>query len=281
MDQPADKQPRGTPPPAETIIELRDLYKCFWVGTMPFPALNGVDLRIRRGELVVIAGRSGSGKSTLLHIVGALESADSGEVLVCGQNIETWDADRRAEFRLRHVGFVFQAYNLIRVLTARENVAYVCQLQGRRRGECMELADYWLEQVGIGYLGYRRPDQLSGGQQQRVAVARALAMNPDLMLADEPTANVDSKTGRDLIDLMAGLNDRFGTTFLISSHDLAVIGAARRLVQIEDGRIIGRGVVCKPRKAISLVCPPQHRPLGERVRLGIREWWRDRRKSGS
>jgi len=280
MAQRASKNPVGAVPLAEKIIEVRDLYKCFWVGTMPFPALNGVDLSIQQGEFIVIAGRSGSGKSTLLNIVGALESADSGEVLVCGQNIKTWDEDQRADFRLRHVGFVFQAYNLIRVLTARENVAYVCQLQGKQRGECMELADYWLEQVGIDYLGYRQPDQLSGGQQQRVAVARALAMNPHLVLADEPTANVDSKTGRDLIELMAGLNDRFGTTFLISSHDLAVIGAARRLVQIEDGRIIGRGVVHKPSKAVSLVCPHQHRPLGERIKLGVRGWWRNWRKPG-
>lgn len=161
--------------PARKVIEVRDLYKCYWVGTMPYPALNGVDLVVRKGEFMVIAGRSGSGKSTLLNIVGALETIDSGEVLVCGENIKAWDADQRAEFRLRHMGFIFQAYNLIRVLTARENVAYVCQLQGRSRSECMELADYWLEQVGIGYLGYRRPDQLSGGQQQRVAVARALS----------------------------------------------------------------------------------------------------------
>lgn len=177
--------------------------------------------------------RSGSGKSTLLNIVGALETIDSGEVLVCGENIKAWDTDQRADFQLRHMGFIFQAHNLIRVLTARENVAYVCQLQGRSRGECMELADYWLEQVGIGYLGYRRPDQLSGGQQQRVAVARALAMNPELVLADEPTANVDSKTGRDLIALVHSLNERFETTFVISSHDPVVIDAAGRLVQIE------------------------------------------------
>ena len=266
---------------ADKIVELRELYKCFWCGDMPFPALNGVNLNIRRGELVVIAGRSGSGKSTLLNIIGALESPDSGEVLVCGENIRAWDEDRRADMRLRHIGFVFQAYNLIRVLTARENVAYVCQLQGKERGECMELADYWLEQVGIGYLGYRRPDQLSGGQQQRVAVARALAMSPDLVLADEPTANVDSRTGRELIELMAGLNDRFGTTFVISSHDLAVIGAARRLVQIEDGRIIGRGVPYQPPKVSPPICPPQDQSLGERIRQGTRNWWRSWRKSGN
>ena len=238
MAQRTNKNPRGTLPLAEKIIEVRDLYKCFWVGTMPFPALNGVDLSIRRGEFIVIAGRSGSGKSTLLNIVGALESADSGEVLVCGQNIKTWDADQRADFRLRHVGFVFQAYNLIRVLTARENVAYVCQLQGKQRGECMELADYWLEQVGIGYLGYRRPDQLSGGQQQRVAVARAVAATPKLILADEPTANLDSKTAESLMDMMQRLNEEEGVTIIFSSHDPLVIGKAKHSIVLKDGRVI-------------------------------------------
>jgi putative ABC transport system ATP-binding protein len=243
---------------------------------MPYPALNGVDLIVHKGEFVVLAGRSGSGKSTLLNIVGALETLDAGEVLVCGENVKTWDTDERADFRLRHMGFIFQAYNLIRVLTARENVAYVCQLQGRSRGECMDLADYWLEQVGIGYLGYRRPDQLSGGQQQRVAVARALAMNPELVLADEPTANVDSKTGRDLIVLMRSLNERFDTTFVIASHDPAVIDSARRLVQIEDGVIVGQGVAKKPRKPVARVCPHKYRPLGDRIRMSVKDWWRAR-----
>jgi putative ABC transport system ATP-binding protein len=270
----------GDSPPDTKIIEVRDLYKCYWVGTMPYPALNGVDLTVEHGELVVIAGRSGSGKSTLLNVVGALEEADSGEVLVCGENIKTWDADQRAEFRLRHLGFVFQAYNLIRVLTARENVAYVCQLQGLPRPECLELADYWLEQVGIGYLGYRRPDQLSGGQQQRVAVARSLATGPELVLADEPTANVDSRTGRDLIALMRRLNRRFGTTFIISSHDPAVIDAAGRLVRIEDGRLVGPGLVYKPKRPYALRCPQRNRPWGERVRLTLRAWMRGGRDKG-
>ncbi len=257
------------------IIEIRDLYKCYWVGTMPYPALNGVDLTLNKGEFVVLAGRSGSGKSTLLNIMGALETADAGELLVCGENIKTWDANRRADFRLRHVGFVFQAYNLVRVLTARENVAYVCQLHGKKRGECMELADYWLEQVGIGYLGYRRPDQLSGGQQQRVAVARARAKNTRKVMADEPTANVDSRTGHDLIALMQELNERFGTTFAIASHDPAVLKAAGRLVRIEDGRIVGPGMVYKPRKAVTLICPQRQRTLRERLRQG---WKRIRAK---
>jgi len=152
------------------------------------------------------------------------------------------------------------------VLSVRENVAYVCQLQGRPRPECLELADHWLEQVGIGELGQRRPDQLSGGQQQRVAVARALATDPDLVLADEPTAGVDSRTGRDRIALLWEFNEQHGTTFLIASHEQAVIEAAGRLIQIEDGRIYGPDVPPKVEHAVSQVCPPHRRSLGERLR---------------
>jgi putative ABC transport system ATP-binding protein len=260
-------------PPGQPLIQVCELYKCYWVGAMPYPALNGVDLSVHPGELVVLAGRSGSGKSTLLNVVGTLEEADAGEVLVCGRNVSTWNARQRAEFRLRHLGFVFQAYNLIRVLTARENVAYVCQLQGRPRPECLERADYWLEQVGIGYLGYRRPDQLSGGQQQRVAVARARATHPEQVVADEPTANVDSRTGRELVELLQGLNGRFGTTLVIASHDPAVLAAAGRLVQIEDGHIAGPGQVYRPPRPQPLACPKRNQPWRHR----LRDWWRQRR----
>ncbi len=254
------------------IVEVRELYKCYWVGDMPYPALNGVDLKVQKGEFLVLAGRSGSGKSTLLNIIGALESVDAGQVLVCGHDLKAWNDAQRADFRLYHLGFVFQAYNLIRVLSARENVAYICQLQGRPQGRCMELADYWLEQVGIGYLGYRRPDQLSGGQQQRVAVARALAMNPEIVLADEPTANVDSKTGQELVEMMRGLNQRFGTTFIIASHDPTVLQAAERLVQIDDGRLVGPGLVYKPRRQAAAVCPRPEPGLSKRLWGWLRPW---------
>ena len=194
----------------------------------------------------MLAGRSGSGKSTLLNVVGALESADKGTVSVNQQDILHMTADERTRFRLENIGFVFQAYNLIRVLTAQENVAYVCQLQGMTKQESLDVASHWLEEVGIGELQKRRPDQLSGGQQQRVAVARALATNPIIVLADEPTANLDTLTAQKLVCLLQELNDRFGTTFLISSHDPDVKNASSRLIKLADGHIIKRWEDTRP-----------------------------------
>ncbi|MES9926012.1 MAG: ABC transporter ATP-binding protein [Candidatus Thiodiazotropha endolucinida] len=249
------------------IISILELHKCYWVGTMPFPALHGINLDIKPGEFAVVAGRSGSGKSTLLNIIGALESADNGNVEVLGHDILNMNRDMRTKFRLRNIGFVFQAYNLIRVFTARENVAYVCQLQGKSRKESLDIANHWLHEVEIGHLGYRRPDQLSGGQQQRVAVARALASGPKLILADEPTANLDSMTGRHLINLMHELNQRLGTTFLISSHDPDVKRAAGRLIKLADGQIVDSwDEVPKTPKSLASSCPISHLPLKERLR---------------
>ncbi|MEW8051863.1 MAG: ABC transporter ATP-binding protein [Candidatus Thiodiazotropha sp.] len=261
-----------------SIISIRDLHKCYWVGTMPFPALHGLNLDIRPGEFAVVAGRSGSGKSTLLNIIGALESADNGSVEVLGQDILNMNRDQRTQFRLRNIGFVFQAYNLIRVFTARENVAYVCQLQGKSRKESLDIANHWLHEVEIGHLGYRRPDQLSGGQQQRVAVARALASDPKLILADEPTANLDSVTGRHLIRLMHELNQRLGTTFLISSHDPDVKRAAGRLIKLADGQIVDSwDEVPKAPQSLASSCPVGHLPLMDRLRKLLKE----RRKARS
>jgi len=254
-----------------SIIKIRDLHKCYWVGTMPFPALHGINLDIMAGEFAVLAGRSGSGKSTLLNIVGAIESADNGSVEVFGQKVLEMKQDQRTRFRLNNIGFVFQAYNLIRVLSARENVAYVCQLQGKSRDESMEIANHWLREVEIEHLGYRRPDQLSGGQQQRVAVARALASEPKIILADEPTANLDSQTGQNLIHLMKDLNQRLGTTFLISSHDPDVKNAAKRLIKMTDGQIVDEWSKI-PRQPISIssACPIQNLPFFERMRMLIK-----------
>ena len=255
-----------------TIIQTRDLHKCYWVGTMPYPALHGINLDIETGEFAVLAGRSGSGKSTLLNIVGALESADRGDVQVLGQNILSMSRDERTHFRLCNIGFVFQAYNLIRVFTARENVAYVCQLQGKSKKESLEIANHWLHEVEIGHLGYRRPDQLSGGQQQRVAVARALASEPRIILADEPTANLDSTTGRRLVELMRSLNQRLGTTFLISSHDPDVKQAASRLIKLTDGQIVDTwSDTPSAPPSLAVTCPMRNLPVRERMRLYFKQ----------
>ena len=263
-----------------SIIRIEGLHKCYWVGTMPFPALQGVDLEIEEGEFAVLAGRSGSGKSTLLNIIGAIESADSGSIEVLGQNILKMDQDQRTRFRLEHIGFVFQAYNLVRVLSARENVAYVCQLQGKSRQESLEIANHWLNEVEIGHLGYRRPDQLSGGQQQRVAVARALASDPKLILADEPTANLDTQTGRNLIKLMQELNQRLGTSFLISSHDPDVKQAASRLIKLADGLVVDEWSSI-PRPPITNIasCPPQNLPLPTRIKQRFKRLVSSKRNS--
>jgi len=220
-------------------IEAEDLYKSYRLGEVTVQALNGVSLTVEPGEFVVIAGPSGSGKTTLLNILGALDLPDRGVVRIGGQDFLKLSRDARAAFRLRHIGFVFQTYNLIRVLTARENIAYVLQLQGMRKQERLAVADRLLEDVGLAGYGDRRPDQLSGGQQQRVAVARALATRPDIVLADEPTANLDSATGEALVGLLERLNREHGVTFLLASHDPMVMAHARRLVTMRDGRIVG------------------------------------------
>jgi putative ABC transport system ATP-binding protein len=257
---------------SRTIIQIQNLHKCYWVGTMPYPALHGIDLAIKTGEFSVIAGRSGSGKSTLLNIIGTLESADQGTVEVLDQDILSMSRDQRTRFRLCNVGFVFQAYNLIQVFSARENVAYVCQLQGKSRKEGLEIANHWLREVEIGHLGNRRPDQLSGGQQQRVAIARALASKPKIILADEPTANLDSTTGRHLIDLMQSLNQRLGTTFLISSHDPDVKQAANRLIKLADGQIVkGWDNIPPPPASLEITCPVRNLPLRKRLRFFFKQ----------
>ena len=219
------------------LIEAEQLVKTYRPGEVVVKALNGVDLSVGESEFVVLCGRSGSGKTTLLNMIGALDMPDSGTVRIGGEAYGNLSKDQRAQFRLRHVGFVFQAYNLIRVLTARENVAYVLELQGMPKSERLKRADAWLEEVGLTGLGDRRPDQLSGGQQQRVAVARALATEPDIVLADEPTANLDSRTAEELLESMQELNVAHNTTFVFASHDPRVMAAARRLITMDDGRI--------------------------------------------
>jgi len=219
------------------LIQADDLYKGYRSGDTTVRALDGVSLTIPQGAFVVLAGRSGSGKTTLLNMLGGLDRPDHGSLIVAGRDLLRLSRDERSVFRLYHLGFVFQAYNLIRVLTAQENVAYVLQLRGMGRKQRMAVADRWLAEVGLQDFAHRRPDQMSGGQQQRVAVARALAASPDLVLADEPTANLDSHTGSDLIALMRRLNEQEGITFVTASHDPAVIESARTLVMMQDGKI--------------------------------------------
>jgi putative ABC transport system ATP-binding protein len=249
------------------LIEVTGVHKAYRLGETRVKALDGVDLAVEAGELLVVAGRSGSGKSTLLNVIGALDLPDRGRVRVGGEDLTAGSRDARAAFRLRHIGFVFQAYNLVRVLSARENVAYVLQLKGVPRRQALDRADHWLGEVGLAGLEGRRPDQLSGGQQQRVAVARALAAEPDIVLADEPTANLDSQTGGALIELMQDLNRRLGTTFLISSHDSAVTAAAGRLVCMQDGRVVE--TVWEPGEESVEVAPSRELPLYVRRHGGL------------
>jgi putative ABC transport system ATP-binding protein len=191
----------------------------------------------------VLAGPSGSGKTTLLNLLGALDLPDGGVVRIRGEDCRGLSKDALAAYRLRHIGFVFQAYNLIRVLSARENVAYVLQLQGMKKPQRLARAEQLLADVGLAGYGDRRPEQLSGGQQQRVAVARALATRPAIVLADEPTASLDSATGEALVALMEKLNREQGITFVLASHDAMVMAHARRLIRMHDGSIVHDGKV--------------------------------------
>lgn len=219
------------------IIETRNLTKVYNEDQVPVHALNGVDLEIEKGEFTAIVGPSGSGKTTLLNIIGGLDEPSGGKAIVQGTDLGTLSDSELISFRLRHIGFVFQAYNLIPVLTAIENVAFIMQMQGRPSKECLEQSRQLLEEVGLGDKLNKRPSELSGGQQQRVAVARALSTTPDFVLADEPTANLDSVSSADLLDMMAELNQKEEMTFVFSTHDQRVIDRARRVVTLVDGKI--------------------------------------------
>lgn len=223
--------------PEETIVTARALRKTYTQGAVEVDALRGVDLTIRRGEFTVLAGPSGSGKTTLLNLIGALDKPTSGELLLAGKDLAKLSAAERALVRRDEVGHIFQAYNLLPVLSAVENAELVLLLQGRPAQECRKRAVEMLRAVGLGDLLDRKPSELSGGQQQRVAVARAIAAARVLVLADEPTANLDSKTAESLLDVMAELNRAKDITFVFSSHDARVIERARRVIHLEDGHI--------------------------------------------
>jgi putative ABC transport system ATP-binding protein len=219
------------------LIELDDLTKIYPAGSRKVTALDGLTLDIAGGEFTVLAGPSGSGKTTALNLVGGLDTPSRGTVTIDGRDIGREGKKELAEFRLHRIGFIFQSYNLIPVLTAAENAEFTLMLQGVDKQERRQRVGELFADLGIAGLEDRRPGDLSGGQQQRVAIARAIAPEPAVVLADEPTANLDSHTSEDLLRLMRDLNERRGTTFLFSSHDPQVIGLARRVIRLRDGRL--------------------------------------------
>lgn len=222
-----------------SLIEVRDIEKTYLTGkTVVTPALRGVSLDIAAGEFTAIVGPSGSGKSSLLHIIGGLDSPTNGRVIYAGKDLSRISADELSIFRLQKVGFIFQAYNLINTLTAFENVEYVMLLQSVPDNERRKRAKKILQRVGLAEYLDRFPNEMSGGQQQRVAVARAMAAAPELVIADEPTANLDSKTAEALILLMRELNEENGVTFIFSTHDKTIMDQARRLVLLKDGLVV-------------------------------------------
>ena len=219
-----------------TLIEATEVTKVYKTGKIETRALRGIGTQIEKGEFIAIVGPSGSGKTTLLNLIGALDTATNGQLMVLGKDISQMSKRKRADLRLHSLGFVFQAYNLVPVLTAQENVEFVLELQGAGH-ERRKLAREILEELGLREYADRRPRELSGGQQQRVAVARAVVSRPKLMLADEPTANLDGENAEILLKMMRDLNEQHGITFIFSTHDPRVVAHARRVITLVDGRI--------------------------------------------
>ncbi len=221
------------------FLQLSHIQKVYAIGqAAETSGLTDIDLDIEKGEFIVISGPSGSGKSTLLNVIGGLDAPTQGQVTLDGVTLTELSERALSKERLNHIGFVFQAYNLIPVLTARENIEYIMALQGRPQAERNARVDEVARELGIDNLLNKRPDQLSGGQQQRVAVARAVASKPALILADEPTANLDSQNAEDLMELMRTLNEKENITIIFSSHDPMVIAKAKRSIVLKDGAIL-------------------------------------------
>ena len=220
------------------MIETENLKKTYKQGSLKVKAVDNVNLEISDGEFTAIVGPSGSGKTTLLNCIGGLDDPTSGNVIIDDEVISSYSSSQMIKFRLNNIGFVFQAYNLIPVLTAKENIEMVMLMQGYNKQDMDQRSSDLLSEVGMSNMSKRRPAELSGGQQQRVAVARALASKPKFILADEPTANLDSKSTAKLLDIMSKLNKQENITFVFSTHDQRVIDRARRVVTLEDGKII-------------------------------------------
>tara|TARA_Y100000991_G_scaffold215043_1_gene204297 strand:+ start:3254 stop:3937 length:684 start_codon:yes stop_codon:yes gene_type:complete len=220
------------------VIETNKLFKTYYQGDIEVNALNDVSISFKQGEFTAIVGPSGSGKTTFLNVIGGLDKPDNGKVIINNTDITQLNSNRLIDFRLRNIGFVFQAYNLIPVLTAKENVEFIMLMQGDSASERKARSEELLNAVGLSDQINRRPGQLSGGQQQRVAVARALASKPKFVLADEPTANLDSTSTSNLLDIMYRLNKEENMTFVFSTHDQRVIDRANRIITLEDGKVI-------------------------------------------
>ncbi len=220
-----------------TVIDAHNISKVYNPDTIPVYAVNNVHLHLERGEFTALVGPSGSGKTTLLNLIGGLDKPDSGNIYINGLDITRLSPNKLIDFRLRNIGFVFQSFNLIPVLTAKENVEFIMLLQGIRKTERDKRVKQLFSQIGMEDRQKSRPSELSGGQQQRVAVARALASKPQFILADEPTANLDSRSASNLLDIMAMLNKEENITFIFSTHDQRVIERARRVITLVDGRI--------------------------------------------
>lgn len=219
------------------MADVIDVSKTYQQGKLDVHALAGVSVTVGKGEFTALAGPSGSGKTTLLNLIGGLDTPTSGRLFLDGEEITGLSQSRLATLRLNKIGFIFQAYNIIPVLSARENVEYVMLMQGVPAKERAERARTILDEVGLANMHDRRPAELSGGQQQRVAVARAIVSRPAIVLADEPTANLDSATGQGLLEMMAEMNEKWGVTFIFSTHDRMVMAYARRIVRLKDGAV--------------------------------------------
>ena len=223
---------------SEEVLKVVDISRTYRSGDVTVDALKAINLTIEKGEFTAIAGPSGSGKTTLLNIISGLDVPTSGRALLAGKPISEMKGSELSDFRRDHIGFIFQAYNLIPVLSVKENIEYIMLLQGIREEERLSRVISILEQVGLTGMEDRLPRQLSGGQQQRVAVARAMVSGPDIILADEPTANLDSHTGASLLKIMRELNETKGMTFVFSTHDTLIMERAKRLVLLKDGEIV-------------------------------------------
>jgi len=221
------------------LIEMKNVIKDYYLGETIVHALRGIDLEIDTKEFVAVWGPSGSGKTTFLNLIGVIDEPTFGELKIAGIDVRFLDDNQKSEHRNRTIGFIFQSFNLIPVLTALENVMMPLQIKGVRASEARKQALSRLEEVGLGDMIHHRPAKMSGGQQQRVSIARALVNHPSLVIADEPTANLDSVTAHMIIDLMRELNEKDGVTFIFSTHDQRLLDKVKRLVRLEDGLIIG------------------------------------------